>query len=99
MPENDVTKLWHMRLGHMSEKGMHLLSKQGHLGKHGIGKLEFCKHCVFGKQKKVSFSTATHRTKGILDYIHSDLWGPSKVPSYGGRRYMMTIIDDFSRKV
>lgn len=99
MPENDVTKLWHMRLGHMSEKGMHLLSKQGRLGKQGIGKLEFCKHCVFGKQKKVSFSTATHRTKGILDYIHSDLWGPSKVPSYGGRRYMMTIIDDFSRKV
>jgi hypothetical protein len=88
-----------MRLGHMSEKGMHLLSKQGHLGKHGISKLEFCKHCVFGKQKKVSFSTTTHRTKGILDYVHSDLWGPSKVPSYGGRRYMMTIIDDFSRKV
>jgi len=97
--KNDVTKLWHMRLGHMSEKGMHLLSKQGYLGKHVIGKLEFCKHCAFGKQKKVSFSTATHNTKGILDYIHSDLWGPSKVPSYGGRRYMMTIIDDFSRKV
>jgi len=99
MAENDVTKLWHMRLGHMSEKGMHLLSKQGYLGKHVIGKLEFCKHCAFGKQKKVSFSTATHNTKGILDYIHSNLWGPSKVPSYGGRRYMMTIIDDFSRKV
>ncbi|KAE9598653.1 putative GAG-pre-integrase domain-containing protein [Lupinus albus] len=43
----------HMRLGHMSEKDMHLLSKQGHLGKHGIGKLEFCKHCVFWKQKKL----------------------------------------------
>jgi len=99
MPENDVTKLWHMRLGHMSEKGMHLLSKQGSLGKQGISKLEFCKHCVFGKQKKVSFSTATHRTKGILDYIHSDLWGPSKVSSYRGRRYMITIIDDISRKV
>ena len=38
-------------------------------------------------------------TKGILDYIHFDLWGPSKVTSYGGRCYMMTIIDDFSRKV
>jgi len=99
MLENDVTKLWHMCLGHMSEKGMHLLSKQGSLGKQGISKLEFCKHCVFGKQKKVSFSTATHRTKGILDYIHSDLWGPSKVASYGGHRYMMTIIDVFSRKV
>ncbi|KAL6493219.1 hypothetical protein OROGR_032978 [Orobanche gracilis] len=36
MPHKDVTKLWHMRLGHMSEKDMHLLSKQGHLGNHGI---------------------------------------------------------------
>ena len=98
-PENDVTKLWHMRLGHMSEKGMHLLGKQGSLGIQGIGKLEFCKHCVFGKQKKVSFSMATHRTNGIIDYIHYELWGTSKVSSYGGRRYMMTIIDDFSRKV
>jgi len=53
MAENDVTKLCHMRLGHMSEKGMHLLSKQGYLGKHVIGKLEFCKHCAFGKQKRL----------------------------------------------
>ena len=49
LSDSDVTKLWHMRLGHMSEKGMHLLSKQGSLGKYGIGKLEFCEHCVFGK--------------------------------------------------
>ncbi|CAL0321279.1 unnamed protein product [Lupinus luteus] len=53
MPDNDITNLWHMRLGHISEKGMHLLSKQGHLGKHDIGKLEFCKHCVFGKKKRL----------------------------------------------
>jgi len=39
MPEIDVTKLWHMRMGHMSEKGMHLLRKQGYLGKQGISKL------------------------------------------------------------
>jgi len=33
-----------------------------------------------------------------VHYIHSDLWGPSRVPSKGGPRYMMTFIDDFSRK-
>jgi hypothetical protein len=101
LSDTDVTKFWRMCLGHMSEKGMHLLSKQGSLGKHGIGKLEFCEHCTFGKQKITSFSTATHCTKDNLDYIHSDLWDPdpSKVPSHGGCRYMMTIIDHFSRKV
>lgn len=66
-----TTKLWHMPFGHMSEKGMHLICKKGHLD--NIGKLDFYEHCVFGKQKRVSFSIATHQTKGILDYIHSDL--------------------------
>ena len=37
------------------------------------------------------------RSKGTLDYIHSDLWGPARVPSKGGARYMLTFIDDYSR--
>jgi hypothetical protein len=55
---------------------------------------------VFGKQKSLNFSTAIHRTKGTLDYIHSDLWGPSREPSKdNGSRYLLTFIDDFFRKV
>ena len=50
-----TTKLWHMRLGHISEKGMTIMSKKGCLGSAGTGKLEFYGHCVLGKQKKVSF--------------------------------------------
>jgi len=61
--------------------------------------LEFCEHCVFGKQKRVSFSIVKHGTKGIVDYVHLDLWGPSRVPSFGGKRYMLTFVDDFSCKV
>jgi hypothetical protein len=41
------TKLCHMCLGHMSEKGMHHLHKRCYLN--DIGKLEFCEHCVFRK--------------------------------------------------
>jgi hypothetical protein len=91
------TKLWHVRLGHMSEKGMHLLHKRGYFN--DIGKLKFCEYCVFGKHKRVSFSLSTHRTKGILDYIHSDLWGRAPHSSIGGCDYMITFIDDFSHKV
>lgn len=98
-PRNDFTTLWHMRLGHLSEKGMQVLSKRGYFGKQGINKLEFCEHCIFGKKKRVSFANAIHSTKGILDYIHSDLWGPSKVPSNGKSRYMLTFTDDYSRKI
>ncbi|GJU24648.1 transposable element [Tanacetum coccineum] len=92
-----LTKLWHMRLGHMSEKGMVILSKRGLLDNHKVANLEFCEHCVIGKQKRVSFSKAIHQTKGTLDYLHADCWGPSRVPSLGGARYFLSIIDDFSR--
>ena len=88
-----------MHLGHMSEKKMIELSRRGLLDGQSTSKLKFCEHCVFRKQKRVKFTRGVHRTKGTLDYIHSDLWGPSRVPSKGGANYMLTIIDDFSRKV
>jgi transposase InsO family protein len=31
--------------------------------------------------------------------VHDDLWGPSRKKSLGGASYMLTIIDDYSRKV
>lgn len=97
--EEDTTRLWHMRLGHMSQKGLEVLSKRDLLGSIKVSKLEFCEDCVFGKQHRLSFSTGVHKTRGLLDYIHSDVWGPSRVPSKGGARYFVTFIDDFSRYV
>jgi hypothetical protein len=97
--DSDTTRLWHMRLGHMSERGMTILSKRGLLCDQKTGSLDFCEHCVFGKQCRVKFSTGIHRTSGTVDYIHSDLWGPSQVPSKGGARNFVTFIEDFSRKV
>jgi hypothetical protein len=93
------THLWHMRLGHMNERGLEELSKRGLLGGAKTGKLDFCEHCVFGKQCKVKLTTTINCTKGTLDYIHSNVWGPSREPSKGGARYFVTFIDDFSRKV
>ncbi|KAE8653948.1 hypothetical protein F3Y22_tig00117056pilonHSYRG00559 [Hibiscus syriacus] len=83
---DDTTKLWHMRLAHLSERGMTELHKRNLL--HGVKscKLEFCKYCVLGKQTKVHFKTAKHITEGIIDYVHSDVWGPSTISSLGGSR-------------
>lgn len=44
------------------------------------------------------FPKGIHNTKAILNYVLSNLLGPSKVPSYGSPNYMLTIIDDFSRE-
>jgi len=73
LSDDDVTKLWHMPIGHMSENGMTELSRRGLLNSQSISKLEFCEHCLFGKQKRVKFMKGIHNTKGMLDYLHSDL--------------------------
>ena len=97
--EADNSKLWHMRLGHAGEQALQGLVKQGLLKGAKTGKHGFCEHCVFGKQTRVKFGTAVHNTKGILDYVHTDVWGPSKNESLGGNRWFVTFIDDFSRRV
>ena len=40
-----------------------------------------------------------HKTKGLLDLIRMDLWGPSPGAFIGGACYYVTFIDDFSQKV
>ncbi|GJT78734.1 retrovirus-related pol polyprotein from transposon TNT 1-94 [Tanacetum coccineum] len=55
--------------------------------------------CKIGKQAHVS-----HKAKNIvsttrcLELLHMDLFGPSAVRSYGGDRYTLVIVDDYSRE-
>ena len=95
----EMSKLWHMRLGHAGEKSLQTLAMQGLLKGAKTCKLDFCEQCVLGKQKRVKFGTAIHNTEGILDYIHTDVWGPTKTASLGGKHYFVTFVDDFSRRV
>ena len=46
-------------------------------------KLDFCKFYVLGKHNRVQFKIAIHKTEGILDYVHSDVWGPVRTASRG----------------
>ena len=67
------TRMWHMRLGHISEKGLQELSKKKLLGDDKLEPLGFCEQCVYGKAKLIKFETGLHQTKLVLDYVHSDL--------------------------
>jgi hypothetical protein len=49
------TTLWHHRIGHMSEKGMQILHKKKLLLDLKQIDLDFCEHCVYGKNKRVIF--------------------------------------------
>ncbi|XP_027187001.1 uncharacterized mitochondrial protein AtMg00300-like [Cicer arietinum] len=74
--------MWHQRLGNVSLKGMQVLDRQGMLGGDKISELEFCEHCVYGNMHRVKFSTGKHFSKGIMEYVYSDLWGPAKIASH-----------------
>ena len=77
--ELDKVVLWHKRLGHVSSRGLNELFKQDMLGKDYVEHLEFCEQCVYGEASRVKFGTGVYRTNGTLDYVHSDLWGPTSV--------------------
>jgi hypothetical protein len=94
-PNDDNTVLWHMRLGHLGEHGMFELHKRNLLKGVKSCKLGLCKYCVYVKQRKVSFKVASYTSKGVLDYVHSDIWRPMAMPSNGGAHYFVSFIDIF----
>jgi hypothetical protein len=51
-----------------------------------IKDLGFCELSVFGKLYRNKFAKVIHRTKGTLDYIHTDCWGTSRVESLEGHK-------------
>ena len=71
--KEDTTRLWHMCLGHMSERGFRSLHNKRILSGIKYCKLNQCKFCVMGRQSIVVFTTSVHKTKGLLDLIHMDV--------------------------
>ena len=94
------SSLWHNRLEHMSIKGMKMLVAKGVL--EGLKSVDIgpCENYVISKQKRVSFTKIARELKKVwLEMIHTNVWGPSPIPSFGGSKFYISFIDDFSRKV
>jgi len=96
--DDDSTRLWYMRLEHTGEKSLQSLTKKGLLKGVRTCKLEFYEHYIIEKKTKVKFGTTTHYIEEILDYVHTDVWGPTKITSIRGNHYFVTFIDDYSRR-
>lgn len=77
------------RLDYISRKGLQRLSKLSLLSGQKVGALGFYEHCIFEKQHRVSFFIGMYKITGILDYIHSYLWGPAPITSKGGSRHLL----------
>ncbi|GKE47101.1 retrovirus-related pol polyprotein from transposon TNT 1-94 [Tanacetum coccineum] len=93
--------LWHRRLSYLNFNTINLLSKNNIVT--GLPKLKFVKdHLCFsyelGKAKRKSFHTKTTlSSKGRLQLLHMDLCGLIRVESINGKKYVLVIVDDYSR--
>ncbi|GJU59993.1 retrovirus-related pol polyprotein from transposon TNT 1-94 [Tanacetum coccineum] len=93
--------LWHRRLSHLNFDTINLLSKNNIVT--GLLKLKFikdhlCSSCELGKAKRKSFHTkTTPSSKRRLQLLHMDLCGPMRVESINGKKYVLVIVDDYSR--
>jgi transposase InsO family protein len=97
--EFDPTRLWHERMGHIGEKGLRDMQRKGMvegLPECGL-EVNFCEHCIYGKQSQVRFPSRATMENRILELVHSDVFGPVTMASLGGSLYYVSFIDDFSR--
>ena len=60
--ENENSKLWHQRLGQMSEKGMKIMHLIGKLPGPKYVDFDMCEDCILGNQKRISFQTYRRTT-------------------------------------
>ncbi|KAJ9539156.1 hypothetical protein OSB04_031889 [Centaurea solstitialis] len=93
--------LWHRRLSHLNYRYLDKLVKQRLVS--GIPMIKFepdqmCSGCAQGKMKRASHPPKPEQgSKSPLSLIHMDLCGPMKTVSLAGRKYVLVIVDDFSR--
>ena len=58
-----------------------------------------CEGCISGKKHRETFPVGKSvREKASSEIVHSDLCGPMQTPSIGGSHYVLTFIDDYTRK-
>ncbi|GJR54246.1 integrase, catalytic region, zinc finger, CCHC-type containing protein [Tanacetum coccineum] len=62
------------------------------------GKDHLCSACERGKSKKASHPPKLVPSDNYkLELLHMDLCGPMRVASINGKKYILVIVDDFSR--
>nr|GFA38168.1 retrovirus-related Pol polyprotein from transposon TNT 1-94 [Tanacetum cinerariifolium] len=93
--------LWHQRLSHLNFKTINDLARYdlvAGLPKFKYHKEHLCPSCEQGKSKR-----ASHPPKPVLNsrqrlhLLHMDLCGPMRISSINEKRYVLVIVDDYSR--
>ncbi|GJR75803.1 integrase, catalytic region, zinc finger, CCHC-type containing protein [Tanacetum coccineum] len=93
--------LWYRRLSHLNFGANNHLAKNGLV--RGLPKLKFekdhlCLACAMGKSKKQTHKPKSEDTNQEKLYLlHMDLCWPMRAASVTGKKYILVIMDDYSR--
>ncbi|GJX88613.1 putative ribonuclease H-like domain-containing protein [Tanacetum coccineum] len=93
--------LWHRRLNHLNFGTLNDLARKDLV--RGLPRLKFekdhlCSACQLGKSRKATYKPKTINTiTEVLHTLHMDLCGPLRVHSINGKKYILVIVDDYSR--
>ena len=91
-------KLWHKRFGHLNSESVKKLQSEveGIKGDLTKSSMEVCDTCFEGKQTRQPHKQKRVRAKCPLQLIHSDPFGPVTPTSHDGKKYVLTLIDDYT---
>ncbi|GJZ32839.1 retrovirus-related pol polyprotein from transposon TNT 1-94 [Tanacetum coccineum] len=93
--------LWHRRLNHLNFGTIIDLAQKDLV--RGLPRLNFdkdhlCSACQLGKSQKYSHKPKFKNTNlEVLNTLHMDLCGPTQAQTINGKKYILVIIDDYSR--
>nr|GFA99671.1 hypothetical protein [Tanacetum cinerariifolium] len=93
--------LWHQRLSHLNFATINSLVKNNLV--QGLSKMKFkkdhlCSACEQGKiHRKHHNSNTAFASNKPLYLLHMDLCGPMHVQSINEKRYVLVVVDDYSR--
>jgi transposase InsO family protein len=94
----------HHRLGHISPRIVKDLIRHGIIDGVVLTNTseDFeCQSCILAKttRKSVPKVRQGEQAKEFAEEIHTDIWGPASIATFGGRRYYISFMDDWSRWV
>ncbi|GJQ96479.1 retrovirus-related pol polyprotein from transposon TNT 1-94 [Tanacetum coccineum] len=93
--------LCHRRLNHLNFGTINDLARKDLV--RGLPRLKFekdhlCSTCQLGKRKKHTHQPKPENTNlEVLNTLHMDLCGPMRVQTINGKKYILVIVDDYSR--
>nr|GEZ34374.1 retrovirus-related Pol polyprotein from transposon TNT 1-94 [Tanacetum cinerariifolium] len=93
--------LWHQRLSHLNFNAINDFAKNNlvtGLLKFKYHKEHLCSSCEQRKSKRASHPPKlVPNSKQRLHLLHMDLYGPMRIASINGKRYVLVIVEDYSR--